>query len=125
MAGRPKIYETVEELEKAIQHYFDSITITKPAFDICLDGKDGEGNDIFKKKPRMNNAGEQVMVTSYYENPSVLAMCRHIGMTRETLSQYEKQEQFSDTIKSAKARVEEYLENQLYRKDQVTGIIFN
>ena len=52
-------------------------------------------------------------------------MCRHIGTTRETIREYEMREGYVETIKKAKARVEEYLENELYRKEQVTGVIFN
>jgi len=125
MAGRPVKFETVEEMENRIADYFATITITYPVFNVVADGVDGEKKEIFKRVPRLNNAGKQVMQTDYLERPTVLGMCRHLDITRETLCQYEKQEGFSDTIKRAKARIEEYLETQLYRKDQVTGIIFN
>jgi hypothetical protein len=123
--GRPPKYSAAEELQRKIQHYFDSITITRPVFDTVFDGKDEDGNDIFKQVSRRNNAGEQVYTTIYYENPSVLAMCRHLDIHRDTLCEYEKNPAFSDTIKRAKAKIEEYLEEQLYRREQVTGIIFN
>lgn len=123
--GRPKKFNAVKELQNKIQHYFDSITKTFPAFDTVLDHKDEGGNDIFKRVPRVNNAGEQVNITEYFERPSVLGLCAHIGITRETLLQYENNPEFSDTIKKAKSRIEQYLEEQLFRKDQVTGIIFN
>jgi hypothetical protein len=124
--GRPKAFKTNKELQDKIKHYFDTITITTPVFETIVDKRDDNGKAIeTHREPQLNDAGEQVLNTSYIENPSILAMCRSIGITRETLCQYEKRETFSDTIKEAKARIEEYLENQLYRKDQVTGIIFN
>lgn len=123
--GRPKAFNVAEELYDKIQHYFNSITRTCPAYDMVFDYKDEVGKDVFKQVPRLNNAGEQVHITEYFERPSVLGLCAHIGITRETLLQYEKDEEFSDAIKKAKSKIEQYLEEQLYRKDQVTGIIFN
>jgi transcriptional regulator with XRE-family HTH domain len=123
--GRPKKYSEEKEFANKVQHYFDSITITELAWDYKVVGQDGEGKDIFDRVPRLNNAGEQIKITRYVENPSILKLCEHLGMTRETLCQYEKDPMFSDTIKKAKAKIEQYLEDQLYRKDQVTGIIFN
>jgi hypothetical protein len=126
MAGRPVKFKTAKEMENKIADYFATITITYPVFDTVPDEVDEDGKITkFKQVPRLNNAGTQVMQTDYLERPTVLGMCRHLEITRETLCQYEKQEEFSDTIKRAKARIEEYLEIQLYRKDQVTGIIFN
>jgi hypothetical protein len=123
--GRPKKFSEKEQLETKIQYYFDSITRTVPAFDMQFDYYDDDGKEVFKRVPRLNNAGEQVFNTEHFERPSVLGLCAHIGITRETLLQYEAKPEFSDTIKRAKSRIEQYLEEQLYRKDQVTGIIFN
>jgi DNA-binding XRE family transcriptional regulator len=123
--GRPKKFTEKEQLQNKIQHYFDSITRTVPAFDMEFDHLDDDNKEVFKRVPRLNNAGEQVFNTEYFERPSVLGLCAHIGITRETLLQYEKDEKYSDTIKMAKSRIEQYLEEQLFRKDQVTGIIFN
>jgi len=123
--GRPAKYSEAEQLQKQVDHYFASITITEPVFDYVVTGQGEDGKDIFDKVPRLNNAGEQVQRTSFFENPSILSMCRFIGVCRDTLCEYEKREDLAKTVKAAKARIEEYLENQLYRKDQVTGIIFN
>lgn len=45
--------------------------------------------------------------------------------SRQTLINYEQKEQFFDTIKKAKQRIESWTEEQLYRNTQVTGVIFN
>jgi hypothetical protein len=45
--------------------------------------------------------------------------------TRELLIDYEDKELFSDTIKKAKQRIMSYAEEQLYRKEQVAGVIFS
>lgn len=55
---------------------------------------------------------------------TVTGLCIALDITRETLSQYEKTEVFSDTIKKAKQKVENYLEVFLYGSN-VTGVIFN
>ena len=124
-AGRPKKFDADEELRIKTQNYFDSITRTFPAFDMEFDHLDDEGKEVFKRVPRLNNAGEQVYITEYFERPSILGLCAHLGITRDTLLEYEAQEEFSDTVKRAKSRIEQYLEEQLYRKDQVVGLIFN
>ena len=121
--GRPNKFETPEELEKLIQHYFDSITKTEYAWNVKTEGK-GKSKKIIIE-PILNNAGEQVTYTSYYEIPTVTGMCLHIGISRSTLFEYEKKEEFTNTIKSAKDRIEKYNEEQLYRREQVTGVIFN
>ncbi len=123
--GKPLLFDTPEKLEKALNDYFDSITITELEYRTVKVGEDDEGKPIYEQEPILNNKGTQVTRTRYYENPSILAMCRYIGTTRETIREYEMRDGYVDTIKKAKARVEEYLENELYRKEQVTGIIFN
>lgn len=125
--GRPRKFKSAKELDKAIRYYFDSITKTEPAFESVLVGyKDEEEKEpIYEKVPVLNNAGEQISRTSYFEIPTISGLCLHIGMTRETWRQYETQEEFSYSIKKAKTIIEQYNEEQLYRRDQVTGIIFN
>ncbi|MDP4147375.1 MAG: terminase small subunit [Bacillota bacterium] len=124
--GRPLKFKTVEEMSNKINHYFDSITITHKLTDTIVDEYDSEGKPVrTHEEPKLNNAGEQIEYIEYIERPSILAMCRHIGIHRDNLLEYEKKEDYHDTIKAAKSRIEEYVEQQLYRKDQVTGIIFN
>jgi len=45
--------------------------------------------------------------------------------SRQTLINYWDSEEFFDTIKKAKQRIESWTEEQLYRTTQVTGVIFN
>jgi hypothetical protein len=126
--GRPVKFKTCEELKASMDSYFDSITINEPRTAKKLLGyEDAEGKKpIFEDIPVLNNAGEQVIDTKYFKNPSIISMCLHIGITRETLRQYEQNERFSDAIKEAKAKIEEFVEQELYRgQGQVTGIIFN
>ena len=56
---------------------------------------------------------------------TVTGLCLALDITRETLREYLKDEQFSDTIKKAKLKVENYLEKHLITDNSTTGIIFN
>jgi hypothetical protein len=125
--GRPRKFETVEDMAYLIDRYFNSITKTELMFDNIVVGYEDEAKEkpIYKKIPVLDNNGEQVSTTFYYEQPTIIALCRYLNISRETLLEYSKVEEFSDTIKKAKEKIEDYLERQLYRKDQVTGIIFN
>lgn len=60
-----------------------------------------------------------------HEPYTVTGLCLALEITRETLSQYLKSDEFSDTIKKAKLRVENYLEKHLITDTSTTGIIFN
>lgn len=48
-----------------------------------------------------------------------------LDMSRQDLINYSNKEEFFDTIKKAKARVENYLEERLINDNSATGIIFN
>lgn len=56
---------------------------------------------------------------------TVTGLCLALDITRETLSEYSKKDEFSDTIKKAKLKVENYLEKSLITTGPATGIIFN
>lgn len=56
---------------------------------------------------------------------TVTGLCLALDITRETLSEYSKKDEFSDTIKKAKLKVENYLEKSLVTTGPATGIIFN
>lgn len=48
-----------------------------------------------------------------------------LNMSRQDLINYSKDEEFFDTIKKAKLKIENYLEEHLLTDTSVTGIIFN
>ena len=48
-----------------------------------------------------------------------------LNMSRQDLINYSKDKEFFDTIKRAKLRIENYLEEHLVTDNSVTGIIFN
>lgn len=56
---------------------------------------------------------------------TITGLCIALGICRDTLSEYMKHKEFSDTIKKAKLKVENYLEKHLITDSSTTGIIFN
>jgi len=56
---------------------------------------------------------------------TITGICIALDICRDTLLEYMKNEEFSDTIKKAKLQVENYLEKQLIVERNATGIIFN
>ncbi len=48
-----------------------------------------------------------------------------LDMSRQDLINYSNKEEFFDTIKKAKQKVENYLEKRLIKDSSATGIIFN
>ena len=60
-----------------------------------------------------------------HEPYTVTGLCLALDICRDTLLEYAKSEEFSDTIKKAKLKVENYLEKHLITDSSTTGIIFN
>lgn len=56
---------------------------------------------------------------------TVTGLCLALDICRDTLLEYSKDKGFSDTIKKAKLKVENYLERHLITDNSTTGIIFN
>jgi hypothetical protein len=86
--GRPRKYETVEELEYVIDGYFAT----------CL------SNDI---------------------HPTITGLALALDLDRMGLIRYQGRPEFSDAIKRAKARVENYIEQTLLEGRATAGAIFN
>ena len=95
--GRPKKFKTVEELKELIDNYFDS------CFEI--EAKTG---------------------VTYQSRPfTVSGLAYALGTSRQTLMRYEKEfTEYSDTILLAKARIEQYAEEQLFKLRNPNGAMF-
>ena len=81
---------------------------------------------FLKNKYGWESPGLNCLAYKEFKPYTISGLCLYIDMTRETLSQYEKQEQFSDTIKKAKQRIENWVEeNSLIGNINPTTSIFN
>jgi hypothetical protein len=107
-AGRPRIYNTPEELEAAIDDYFNPIvenfieTSTKSGTSRTKVGEE--------RQPR--------------EKVTVSGLAFHLGFdSRQSLYDYEEKEEFSYIVKKARLRVEMSYEERL-SEPACTGAIF-
>lgn len=111
--GRPLKFETVEEMQKAIDLFFQScdphvIEVLK----IVTDPKTKLKKQIMEKE-----ISEQRPYT-------ISGLALALGIHRDTLLEYESRDAYSDAIKTAKNRVHAYVEARLFTNNPV-GSIFN
>ena len=107
--GRPKKYETVEELEEVIDEYFRSCM--KP----MLDGR---------CKPMKDPITGEYM----YEQirPYTMSgLAEALDMDRKTLLNYSRDAEFFHTIERARRKVERYAEESLFNKERCNGSKFS
>lgn len=103
--GRPPIFKTPEEMDKAINEYFD----------FC----DNKTKEIHSDK-----LGD--MIVPDPEPYTMSGLAYHLGMDRRTLVDYAEKTEFLPTIKRARERVEMDVERRMNGKDTFTaGLIFN
>ena len=124
-AGRPKKYKTNKALSREIDKYFDSISKTEELSEVYVTGKDKKGKDILARRAVLNDNGEPIKNTRWLSPPTITGMCLFLGISRQTFDTYCKEAEFLDTTTRARTRIENYLEQQLYRDKGVNGIIFN
>lgn len=120
---RPPKFKSDIELSEKIDNYFASITMSVPRTK-APNNPDMECDDDFRE-PILNDLWEQIIDAIYIQIPSILWLCEYLDLHRTNLLDYEELDEFRHTIKKAKQRIEKYNAEQLYRKEQVTGIIFN
>lgn len=101
--GRPLKYETVEELDRAIQNYFaeQDPHETKTLVET---GRDSKGNLLYDTRNVLTDQKPYTMS----------GLARAVGLSRQGLIEYSNKDEFSDSIRAAKQRCEEYAESQLY-----------
>lgn len=92
--GRPRIYKTIEEMQPLIDEYFEI--------------KSGA-----KRKVVLKN--KTVVYIPDPEPVHISGLCAYLGLTHETLGQYQKKEEFSDSITQAKQMCEEYAVNMCFK----------
>ncbi len=108
--GCPPMYKTPEEMQKVIDAYFEECNGVYVRDEDGVIETDKNGHPITTKPKPLTITG--------------LALA--LGFTsRQALLNYEGKEEFVDTIKKAKAKVEQYAEERLFDKDGVNGAKFN
>lgn len=108
--ARPLKYKTVDELQAAIDRYFEDCR-GEPLLD-------GDGKAVTDKN------GIPIIVGA--KPPTVTGLALALGFTtRQTLLNYQGKKQFVDTIMRAKSRCEEYAEGRLFDRDGANGAQFS
>ncbi len=92
--GRPPLYTDPEEVADIIEAYFQAVTFQHPETGITIC------------------------------RPTMSGLAYALEMSRQSLINYGNKEEFFDTIKRARDKVEVALEDNLYN-NSVTGTIFN
>lgn len=87
----------------------------------------GGSEKLFKTKKELDDKIEAYFKYCDEVNKpyTMSGLAVYLGTCRQTVINYGKSDLHFDSIKKAKARVEAYAEEKLYRESQVTGIIFN
>ena len=107
--GRPPWYTSVEEMEKAIDDYFEWCK-GQPL--------------IVDDKVMYDKTGQPIMLGVH--PPTVTGLALALGFTsRQALLNYQAKDEFVDTITRAKAYVERYAEERLFDKDGANGAKFS
>lgn len=103
-AGRPPLYTSAEELQIIVDEYFEWCDNRA----IKVVNKDGKEYMISRPAPY-----------------TMSGLARRLGMSRETLVQYAKKDQFSDAIYEARDRVQEDVETRMMETRNERGAQFS
>jgi DNA-binding XRE family transcriptional regulator len=101
--GRPLKFETVAELDRAIQNYFAKQDPHETQM-LVETGRDSKGNLLYDTR---NVLTEQKPYT-------MSGLARELGISRQTLLNYSERDEYLDSIRDAKQRCEEYAESLLF-----------
>jgi hypothetical protein len=130
--GRPLKFKSVKELEEKINAYFADCD-PHPEQYIRYEWhtkeetyKDSKGKEKTRKVDDRSIRPKEIIEwgVSQQKHYSITGLANYLETSRETLINYENREQFFDTIKRAKDKVEEYWEGLLIGSN-ATGPIFN
>lgn len=122
--GRPLKFKSVADLQKKVDAYFADCDPHVEDTTEWVEARNTEGK-LLKDENGLNYLVEihhKVMTKQIPYTITGLALA--LGTSRETLLDYEERAEFSDTIKAAKVKIENYVESQLFTNSP-TGPIFN
>lgn len=108
--GRPPMFESAEQMQELIDAYF----------------KECDGKPLLDENgiPMRNKYGK--IIKDDRRPYTITGLALALGFnSRQALLNYEGKEEFHDTIRRAKARVERYAEERLYDKDGANGAKFS
>lgn len=117
-------YTQAEELEQAVNAYFDAISYQEPAVVATPTGEvDEEGRIQWKTRllyepgREVGMPGRPVTVTKWLRPPGVAGLCLHLGISRDTWARYAKKPAYRDVVETARFRIEDYWVSKLDSKN--------
>lgn len=116
--GRPLKFKSAKELQKKIDAYFESCYEERWEQIIGQDEK-------MTWVPIYDRHGE--IIKDQVKPFTISGLAVFLETSRQTLLNYEENEEFFDTVTRAKAKIENYAEEQLFDKNarNINGIQFN
>ena len=106
---------TPAKLRKAVNNYFMSISVEREL-------TEKRGSEVV---PVKNRLGDTVVVVDLVQPPMLSALCRYLGISRDTWARYSKLPEYAEICADAKSIVEIYLEGELLtRTKSLDGIKF-
>jgi DNA-binding XRE family transcriptional regulator len=102
--GRPLKFQSAEELEQKVQAYFEECDNRKES----VVTKDGVVVQVPNPRPY-----------------TISGLAYFLGTNRQTLINYEERDEYSEVIRTAKAKIEAFVEESLWTPKVATGVMFN
>jgi hypothetical protein len=122
--GRPLKFKSVKELQEKIDAYFADCDPHMEEVTEWVQARDSKGQ-LKKDENGLNYLVEVTHKVMTEQKPyTITGLALALDTSRETLLDYEEKQEFSDTIKKAKDRCHNYVENSLLTSNP-TGAIFN
>lgn len=115
--GRPPKYETPEQMQDVIAKYWEECRPHPEVRWVEDEYRRKDGTKTWRLVKRR--------VLSNPVPPTMAGLARRLGMSRQALMDYKAKDGFLDTIKEARAVIEEYNEQRLLNGQNVAGAIFN
>lgn len=122
--GRPLKFQSVEELQAKIDEYFDSCDPHVEDVTEWVQARDRSGQ-LLKDEHGLNYLVEVTHKVMTKQVPyTITGLALALDTSRKVLVEYEDKEEFSNTLKKAKQKVENFVETLLITSNPA-GPIFN
>lgn len=110
---RPPKFKTPEDMQERIDLYFELVRANR-----------AETHEVIEKELTEHKDFKALSRDISDTFPTVTGLCIALGMTRQALLDYQGKPEFLDTIKKAKMKIENAVEQKLFQNN-ATGAIFN
>lgn len=115
VAGRKRKYGTAKALGKAVDAYFAVISyevpavVSTPTGEVDEDGKVKWKTVMLREKTDApGGLGAPITTTKWLRPPSMAGLMLHLGVSKETWSNYGGMDEYKEVVERARARMEDY-----------------